>query len=209
MLLAQAAALAQLRAEITQLNATVEAWAQRLGRNSHNSSQPPSADPPQTPKRSRRDPSRRRPGGQPGHEGHTRALIPVEEVAVVIAVTPERCRRCQHWLAGEDAQPERHQVTEIPPLKPVVTEYQLHQWCCPSCGALTRAEPPVGVPTGGCGPRVQALTALCTGAYHVSQRTTQPVMADLFGLPLSVGTIVNLEQATVQAVAEPVAEARA
>jgi transposase len=209
MILAQAAALAQLRAEITQLKATVEELAQRLGRNSHNSSQPPSADPPQTSKRSRRDPSGRRPGGQPDHEGHTRALIPVEEVAVVIAVKPERCRRCQHRLEGEDAQPERHQVTEIPPIKPVVTEYQLHQLCCPSCGERTRAEPPVGVPAGGFGPRVQAITALCTGAYHLSKRTTQQVMADLFGLPLSVGTIVNLEQATVQAVAEPVAEARA
>jgi hypothetical protein len=56
MILAQAAALAQLRVEITQLKATVEELAQRLGRNSHNSSQPPSADPPQTSKRSRRDP---------------------------------------------------------------------------------------------------------------------------------------------------------
>jgi transposase len=65
------------------------------------------------------------------------------------------------------------------------------------------------MPTRGFGPRVQAITALCTGAYHLSKRTTQQVMADLFGLPLSVGTIVNLEQATVQAVAEPVAEARA
>jgi transposase len=209
MILAQAAALAQLRAEITQLKATSAELAQRLGRNSHNSSQPPSADPPQTSKRSRRDPSGRRPGGQPGHEGHTRALVPVEEVEVVIAVKPERCRRCQHRLEGEDAQPERHQVTEIPPIKPVVTEYQLPQLCCPSCGALTRAEPPVGTPTSGFGPRVQAITALCTGAYHLSKRTTQQVMADLFGLPLSVGTIVNLEQATVQAVAEPVAAARA
>jgi transposase len=209
MILAQAAALAQLRAEITQLKATVEELAQRLGRNSHNSSQPPSADSPQPPKRSRRDPSGRRPGGQPGHEGQTRVLVPVEEVEVVIAVKPERCRCCQHWLAGEDAQPARHQVTEIPPIKPVVTEYQLHQLCCPSCGALTRAEPPVGVPTGGFGPRVQAITALCTGAYHLSKRTTRQVMADLFGLPLRVGTIVNLEQATVQAVAEPVAEAQA
>jgi len=62
---------------------------------------------------------------------------------------------------------------------------------------------------GGFGPRVQAITALCTGAYHLSKRTTQQVMIDLFGLPLSIGTIVNLEEATAQAVAEPVAEARA
>jgi transposase len=133
----------------------------------------------------------------------------VEAVEVVIAVQPERCRRCQHRLEGEDAQPERHQVTDIPPIKPVVTEDPWHQWGCPNGGELTRAEPPVGVPTGGFGPRVQAITALCTGAYHLSKRTTQHVMADLFGLPLSGGTMINLEQATGQAVAEPVAEARA
>jgi transposase len=56
---------------------------------------------------------------------------------------------------------------------------------------------------------VQAITALCTGAYHLSKRTTQRVLEDLFGLPLGLGTSANLEQATVQAVAEPVTEARA
>jgi len=66
----------------------------------------------------------------------------------------------------------------------------------------------MGVPTGGFGPRVQAIAALCTGAYHLSKRTTQSVLEDLFGVSRCVGTIANLEHATVQAVAEPVAEAR-
>jgi transposase len=56
---------------------------------------------------------------------------------------------------------------------------------------------------------VQAIAARCTGAYHLSKRTTQSVLADLFGLPLSLGTVATLEPATVQAVAEPVAAARA
>jgi transposase len=56
---------------------------------------------------------------------------------------------------------------------------------------------------------VQAITALCTGAYHLSKRTTQEVMEDLFGLPMSLGTITNLEQATVQALATPVTAAQA
>jgi transposase len=111
-------------------------------------------------------------------------------------------------LHGEDGQPSRHQVTELPPVKPVVTEYQVHGLMCPACGATTRAALPVGVPTGGFGPRVQAIVALCTGAYHLSKRTTQDVMADLFGIPLSLGTIANLEQAAVQALAAPVAEAQ-
>src|SRR5918999_3554950 len=209
MILAQATALAELRAEVAQLKATVEELAQRLGRNSCNSSQPPSADPPQAPKRARREPTGRRPGGQGGHEGHTRALVPVEAVDVLMPVKPARCPRCQHPLQGHDPQPQRHQVSEIPPLRPVVTEYQLHQLRCPACGTVTRAALPAGVPTGGFGPRVQAITALCTGAYHLSKRTTQSVLQDLFGVPLCVGTISNLEHATVQALAERVAEARA
>jgi transposase len=98
------------------------------------------------------------------------------------AVKPERCLRCQPPLAGEDPVPQRHQVTDIPPVKPVVTEYQLHQLVCPVCGDVSRAELPAGVPTGGFGPRVQAITALCTGAYHLSKRTTQSVLEDLFGV---------------------------
>jgi transposase len=210
LIVAQAATVAQLRAEMAQLRETVEELARRLGRNSRNSSQPPSADPPHAvSKRPRREPSGRQPGGQPGHEGQTRVLLPVEAVDVLIPLKPVQCLYCQHPLGGEDPQPQRHQVTEIPPLKPVVTEYQLHRLVCPACGAATRAELPSGVPTGEFGPRVQAITALCTGAYHLSKRATQRAMDDLFGLSMSVGTIANLEQATVQAVAAPMAEARA
>jgi transposase len=135
-------------------------------------------------------------------------LVPLEAVDVVRPLKPERCQRCQHSLEGEDLSPQRHQVTDIPPVRPVVTEYQLHQLVCPACGEVTQAELPMGVPTGGFGPRVQAIAALCTGAYHLSKRTTQSVLEDLFGVSLCVGTIANLEHATVQAVAEPMAEAR-
>jgi transposase len=65
------------------------------------------------------------------------------------------------------------------------------------------------VPTGGFGPRVQAITALCPGAYHLSKRTTQSVLEDLCGVSLGLGTVATLEQATAQALATPVAEARA
>jgi transposase len=198
-----------VEAAVQSLEATVRHLTERLQQNSRTSSRPPSSDPPQAlATRPRRDPSERRPGGQPGHEGHTRALVPLEAVDVVRPLKPERCRRCQHPLEGEDLSPQRHQVTDIPPVRPVVTEYQLHQLVCPACGEVSQAELPVGVPTGGFGPRVQAIAALCTGAYHLSKRTTQSVLEDLFGVSLCVGTIANLEHATMQAVAEPMAEAR-
>ena len=120
-------------------------------------------------------------------------MIPSEEVDTVVPVKPQQCHRCQHPLQDDDPQPHRHQVTEVPPVKPVVTEYQIHRLVCPACGASTRATLPVGVPTGGFGPHMQAMVALCTGAYRLSQRTTQDVMADLFGMPMSLRTIPHLE----------------
>jgi transposase len=198
-----------LEARVAALEVTVQQLREQLDQTSRTSSRPPSSDPPQAlAKRPRRESTGRRPGGQPGHEGHARGLVPIEQVDVVVPVKPERCRRCQQSLQGEDLQPQRQQVTEIPPVTPVVTEYQLHQRVCSACGEVTRAEVPPGVPTGGFGPRVQAIAALCTGAYHLSKRTTQSVLEDLFGVALSLGTLANLEQATVQAVAEPMAEAR-
>ena len=199
-----------LEARVAALEAMVQQLREQLQQDSHTSSRPPSSDPPQAvAKRPRRPPTGRRPGGQPGHEGQTRALVPIEEVHVVIPVKPDRCRRCQQPLQGEDPRPQRHQVTEIPPVKPVITEDRVHRLVCPACGEATRAALPAGVPPGGFGPRVPAITALCTGADPLSKRTTQSVLHDLFGVPLGVGTISNLEHATVQAVAEAVAEARA
>jgi transposase len=199
-----------LEARVAALEAMVQQLREQVQQTSRTSSRPPSSDPPRAlAQRPRRAPTGRRPGGQAGHEGHARALVPIEQVDMVIPVKPARCRRCQQPLQGEDRQPQRHQVTDIPSVTPVVTEYQLHQLVCSACGAATRAEVPSGVPPGGFGPRLQAITALCTGAYHLSKRTTQAVLEDLFGVSLGLGPIANLEQATTRAVAEPVAEARA
>ena len=84
----------------------------------------------------------------------------------------------------------------MPPLRPVVTEYQWHQLVCPTCGTVTRAPWPAGVPSGPYGPRSQAMVAWCTGAYHWSKRPTQQMMDEVFGISRSVGTIGHLAQAT-------------
>ena len=199
-----------LKATIQAVEATVSPLQERLQQHSRTSSRPPSSDPPQAlGQRPRREPRGRRPGGQLGHEGPTRALRPVEAVDVVIPVKPERCPRGHHLLPGEAPQPQRPQVTEMPPMKPAVTESQRHRLVCPACGAATRAALPAGVPAGGFGPRVQAITARWTGAYHLSKRATPSVLEDRFGVSRGLGTIANLEQATAQVLAEPVAEARA
>src|SRR5215210_306341 len=86
---------AALRAENAVLQARVRELEARLGQDSSNSSRPPSSDPPQTPPRPKAPPSGRKRGGQPGHRGAYRALLPVEQVDGMIVVVPEHCRHCQ------------------------------------------------------------------------------------------------------------------
>src|ERR687888_440953 len=85
---------AALRVENAALHERVQELEARLGQNSANSSRPPSSDSPQVPVRPKAPPSGRKRGGQPGHRGACRALVPVEEVDEIVAVVPERCRHC-------------------------------------------------------------------------------------------------------------------
>src|SRR6266496_3382054 len=193
-----------LEVRVATLEDMVRTLQEQLNQSSRNSSRPPSSDPLQSQRPTRPRGQRRR----GGHPGQTRTLVPVEDVDEVVVLKPEQCSGCHAPLSGDDPTPFRHQVIEIPPIKPVITEYQWHQLVCPECGETTRAPWPAGVPSGTYGPRVQATVALYTGAYRLSKRTTQHVMDEVFGLPMSVGTIGPLEQATTEAVAAPVEEAR-
>jgi transposase len=208
------ASIRALAARVETLTSMVHAFQEQvstlqeqLNQTSRNASRPPSSDPPQ-PQRPSRPRGQRRRGGQPGHPGHTRTLLPVNEVDAVVVLKPEACTQCHAPLSGDDPTPWRHQVIEIPPIKPVVTEYQWHQLVCARGGEVTRAPWPTGVPSGTDGPRVQATVALYTGSYRLSKRTTQQMMEDVFGVPVSGGTISPLEQATTAAVAAPVEAAR-
>ena len=95
-----------LESRVGVLEATVQALREQVQQTSRTSSRPPSSDPPQAlGQRPRRGPTGRRPGGQPGHAGQARALVPVEEVDVVVPVKPERCHHCQHLLWGKIPSP--------------------------------------------------------------------------------------------------------
>lgn len=196
---------------IAALQAEVEGLRRRLGLNSQNSSKPPSSDPPSVPKRPGTEPTGRKPGGQPGHKGHKRDLLPADEVDRVEDLWPSACASCEHGLPArwrKDAGDVlRHQVTDLPPVVPETVEYRLHAMRCPVCGKLTAAQLPDGVPRGAFGPRVTALVAILTGCYRMSKRTAVEVMKDLFGVDLSLGSVSACEQAVSETIAKPVEEA--
>jgi len=198
---------------IEELEALVERLTQRvaeleaqLAQFSGNSSKPPSSDPPGAPPPSRPKRTGRRRGGQPGHEKHTRALLPPEQVDKTQTCKPKACRRCGKALTGNDPNPHRHQVIEIPKVKATVEEFQLHALECETCGITTRATLPPGVPTSPFGPRLQALVAVLSGAYRLSKRAIDELVEDAFGVPLALGSVCSLEQATSEVLAAPVEE---
>jgi transposase len=204
------AELLAVRADLAGLQARVQELEARLGQNSSNSSRPPSADPPSTPKRPPAPPTGRRPGAQPGHPAHQRALVPADEADVIVSHWPRQCRRCQAALAPEQApvvgEPVRHQVTELPPVRAHVTEHRLYHLQCPDCGTTTCAVLPAEVPSGAFGPRLQATVAVLSGRYRLSRREVAGVCTDVLGAPLAVGSVDELCHATAAALAAPVAE---
>jgi hypothetical protein len=129
-------------------------------------------------------------------------LLPPDHTEVL---KPSHCRRCGHALQGDDTQPLRHQVLELPKIRPEVTEYQLHRLRCPACGLSTCAALPAGVPTGGQGPRLQATLALMTGAYRMTKRMVQTFCADVLGVPVCAGQVCACE-ADMAAATEPVVQ---
>jgi transposase len=190
-----------------RLEARVAELERRLNRSSRNSSLPPSQDPPSAPPRPRGEGSGRGRGGQPGHEGRHRRLLPPEQVDEVVEHWPVRCRACAYVFAVQELvdaiEPWRHQVAELPPIAVRVTEHRLHGVRCPGCATPTRAELPREVPRSAFGPRLQAAVVTLAVRNRVSRRDTTELARELFGVELSTGSVDAIVQRAGEALAAP------
>jgi transposase len=203
--------LQQLQTEVQQLRQDYQHLQEQLGKNSQNSSKPPSTDPPKAPKYPPKERTGRAAGGQQGHGNTNRPLVPIEQLAAPpVPCRPDTCLHCGHPLTAENCrlEPERHQVINLPPIVAQVFEYQRYTACCPQCGQCTRAELPSGVPHGGYGPVVTAICCLLTGVYHLSRRAVSTLLADCFQIPISEASIQQQEQTMSAVMAKPWQEAR-
>jgi transposase len=191
-----------LAAVVVGLEARIADLEARLGQDSSNSSKPPSSDPPGAKPAPARAPSGKRKGGQPGHARRVRSELPPDRV---VELRSRACRHCRAALAGDDPAPLRHQVIEVPPVRPHVTEYRRHRLACPECGAVKCPALPAEA-RGGYGPRVQATCALLAGAYRIGKRGVARLMGDLFGVPISPAAVCDLQHKTAAAL-EPTVDA--
>lgn len=133
--------------------------------------------------------------------------MPPEQVDRVVDHWPQQCGHCQAALEPDPAlavgEAVRHQVTDLPPIRPQVTEHRLWRVRCPACGQQTRADLPQEVPAGAFGPRVQSVVAVLSGRYRLSRREVAAICADVLGVDLALGSVDGLCQDTAAALAGP------
>lgn len=204
----QAREIVQLKKLVAELTEKLAELTERLGQNSRNSHKPPSTDPPGlaggTGKQRR---SGRKRGGQRGHKGHHRALLPEDQVDDFKHHFPKECENCWAPLPETpDPDAKRFQQTEIPPVKPHLTEHRFHGVTC-RCGHTTRARPDKEVLGSPFGPRLMALVGLFVGVYHLSRRTVVALFSDVLGLDISLGAVSAIEARVSDAVVPAVDEA--
>ncbi len=203
----QAQLIETLTARVAVQDERIAELERQLGRNSRNSSLPPSADGPAVPNRAaRRRGGGRKPGKQPGAEG--RSLGIVAEPDEIVEHVPTSCAGCGAGLT--EATPEggegsedvvRRQVHDIPPITARVIEHRLHRLRC-VCGHRTRAQAPAGVgaPTVY-GPNLRALAAYLVVYQHVPVARAAQLIADVTGAHPSTGWITSVLGPTAAAVA--------
>lgn len=201
---------ASIQMLVRVLSERLMALEEKVNQSSQNSSKPPSTDGFGKGIKAKGN------GKKPPREGRgksapreARKLYPAEDCRAVHEVIPAACQGCGASLSGQDSHPHRHQVIELPPVKPDVVEYRLHELRCECCDAATRAPLPSGVSALGYGERLTAMVALLSGGYRLSYRQVCAVMDDLFGVRLSRGGVGRLRQAISEAVSPAVEAAKA
>ncbi len=135
-------------------------------------------------------------------------MVDSDQVDEVVEHHPHSCPKCQAALSSElpDAVPPiRHQVWELPKVKPIVVEHRQHTVECPGCRCLVKAAESE-VPTEVFGPRATAVAGVLHGRWRLSLRETTTVLGVVCGLPVSVGGVAGLCRDVSQALEQPHAE---
>jgi transposase len=184
--------LAEAREELGRAREKIAELEVRLRQNSRNSSRPPSGEGLAKPApRSLRKKSGRKPGGQDGHPGQSLAQVACPDREE--RHEPGCCRGCGAGLAGLPVTGvERRQLFDLPPVRITVTEHQLIERKC-SCGVRTKGQAPEGVDAPVCyGPRTAAIIIYLYAGQFLSKERTAQALSELFGVPVSSGTVAAI-----------------
>ena len=197
------ALLARTRQELRQLSRATPSPVPPIP-TACNSSMAPSANPPGARRPTVKIPTGRKPGGQLGHVGKSRTLLPVERMDHVIAYRPTVCRHCAAKLDAQSSRlVGRHQVAELPVVAVTLSEHQSFACRCECCGKETRGSIPAEIAASTTGPRLSAAIGLFGAWVKGSRRAVAEVVADVLGCPIALGSISAREAELSQALAQP------
>lgn len=205
----------ELRTENAVLRDQIEELERRAGRDSGNSSMPPSSDPPASRAERRRKAreaykrSMRKSGGQPGHRGKSREPVAPERVNKRVEHLPDCCD-CGHVFDGSEERvgdPVVHQQYELPVIVPLVFEHARLRLRCPACEQATLASLSAGAGSGF-GPRCDARIAMLAGVFRLSRDQVRQTLVEVFGIPASKGSVDSAVMRMSAVLADPWAELR-
>lgn len=189
--------------ELKQENAELK---EKLRINSKNSSLPPSKDL-RKPKNKKKT-SGHKQGGQPGHKGVFRSLLPETEVNEIIDCPfSAACGACEGEVVLKKIK--RHQVYELPKQQFEVIEYRKHIGVCSCCYKKYEGSYPSGVTEKMLGPRTHGLIGLLTSKYRLSKRLVVELFHQVYGLSISLGTVSNVESTISMALNTPYEDIKA
>ena len=185
---------------------------QRLSQDSTNSSRAPSTDSPEAKAKRKTEEKTsspkhgtRKQGAQLGHKAVERPLLPLRDGDVIIDCKPEICAHCRKSLEGcSDPEPYRQQQYDIEIIRRT-TEYRKHEIVCPCCGEATEGVLPEEANKSAYSPKVTTLVIILTGLFHMSRRMAKLFIEEVGEIPISVGSVSNLEKEMTQA-SQPVME---
>jgi transposase len=155
---------------ISELTVRLSNLEEKLNKNSKNSSIPPSKNGFGGGKKVEQQKVKKAPKPRIKQETTERKLYPASECKEIYEEKPQACTQCGEKLQGEDPQPYRHQIIEMPIVRPDVVEYRLHELDCEHCGSKTRAELPAGVTPKSYGQGLAAWIAILSSEYRQSYR---------------------------------------
>lgn len=187
----------QLQEENQSLKREIQKLKLQIGKNSTNSSKPPSTD-----QKGNTPGSEKHGGAEKGHLGMFRALLPEEQVTNRQSLFPERCPRCGSKDLVSERKPIIHQVIDLPEIRPEVMEYRLELCRCMKCGKHVRGELPKEASRSMIGPRLTAWIGLASCQFSLSLRKIRALIQDLIQQSFSPGTIFACQQRVSEAIEE-------
>jgi transposase len=190
---------------IEQLQQEVERLKASLKLDSQTSSKPPSTDllkKPEKPKTAsdKTKAPKRKPGGQPGHPGHTRKGF--GRVDRYELLKPQKCSHCGSGEFVEaSVSVQRQQVAQLVVQPIEVVEYQRHTCQCAHCGQTDTAAWPTGiVPGQDMSVGLQSLLVWLGNYGHLSYSKQQELLRELGGIEIGVGTLQATNERLAKAV---------